>query len=363
MTSASSPIAPGGGTAACIRAPRAGYVDGLPVPPARLLAAAALAATLCLPAATAPGAGEGALRDRIGAGKARERALGSAAARLGRLERATSREVALLERRVAAAEGDLVTARAAADRAAAALDRARRRVARLRGRLAEVRGKLADLLRSRYTNDQPDLVTVVLESDGFASLLETIEFLQRVQRSDTELLALVRDARADAGRQRRELAGLTVRRRAAAAGVARRRDALAGIAAGLRERRALLAQARAARLAALRSTRAGRQRAERALGRLLAERERAARSVGPGGPWAIPWPIVQCESGGQNLPPNGAGASGYYQFLPSTWAGLGGSTPAAYQATKAEQDRLAARLWAGGAGARNWVCASLVGAV
>ena len=40
--------------------------------------------------------------------------------------------------------------------------------------------------------------------------------------------------------------------------------------------------------------------------------------------------------------------------------GLGGSTPQAFQASKAEQDRLAARLWAGGAGARNWVCASLV---
>ena len=69
---------------------------------------------------------------------------------------------------------------------------------------------------------------------------------------------------------------------------------------------------------------------------------------------------MQCESGGQNLPPNGAGASGYYQMLPSTWKGLGGSTPHAYLAPKAEQDRLAARLWAGGAGAHNWVCASLV---
>jgi hypothetical protein len=69
---------------------------------------------------------------------------------------------------------------------------------------------------------------------------------------------------------------------------------------------------------------------------------------------------VQCESGGQNLTPNAAGASGYYQMMPDTWAGLGGSTPHAYQAPKAEQDRLAARLWAGGRGARNWVCSGLV---
>ena len=44
----------------------------------------------------------------------------------------------------------------------------------------------------------------------------------------------------------------------------------------------------------------------------------------------------------------------------ATWRGLGGSTPNAYQAPKAEQDRLAAQLWNGGAGAGNWVCAGLV---
>ncbi len=121
-------------------------------------------------------------------------------------------------------------------------------------------------------------------------------------------------------------------------------------------------RARAAREQALAGTRSGRRSAERSLNRLIAERERAAAaaSAGPGGPWAIPWPIVQCESGGQNLPPNSAGASGYYQMLPSTWKGLGGSTRHAHQASKAEQDRLAARLWAGGSGARNWVCAELV---
>ena len=75
----------------------------------------------------------------------------------------------------------------------------------------------------------------------------------------------------------------------------------------------------------------------------------------------IPEAIVMCESGGQNTLPNSAGASGYYQFIPATWRALGGSTPHAYLASKAEQDRLASRLWAGGAGARNWDCAALVG--
>jgi hypothetical protein len=107
-------------------------------------------------------------------------------------------------------------------------------------------------------------------------------------------------------------------------------------------------------------SRTSRRRAERALTRLLAQRSRALHQAGPGGPWAIPWPIVQCESGGQNVPPNFAGASGFYQILPSTWKLFGGSGPAAWKASKAEQDRVASRIWAGGSGAHNWVCAALV---
>jgi hypothetical protein len=154
-----------------------------------------------------------------------------------------------------------------------------------------------------------------------------------------------------------------------AVAVGRRRDALAVMRDGLAQRQATLTQARAARAQALAGTRADRRAAERSLDRLIAERERAAARAAadaartyhvPSGPWAIPWAIVQCESGGQNLPPNGAGASGYYQFMAETWRGMGGSTRHAYQAPKAEQDRLAAQLWAGGSGAHNWVCAAMV---
>jgi hypothetical protein len=84
-------------------------------------------------------------------------------------------------------------------------------------------------------------------------------------------------------------------------------------------------------------------------------------ALGPSGGWAIPYQVVLCESGGQNLPPNSAGASGYYQILASTWKGAGGSGPAAYLASKAEQDAVASRLWDGGAGASNWVCAQMLG--
>lgn len=318
-------------------------------------------AVLLSAAAAAGGQDESSLRNSISRGKDAERSLSSAAARLGALEAAASREVALMEGRVAEAQAELDRAEAAADAAARALADARKRVARLRIRLGEVRGQLAQNLREGYMGSKPDLVSVVLNAHGFSDLLETVEFLRTIQRRNTEILGIVRDARADAGREQRRLVVLTERRRAAEATVRRRHAALASIAEGLRTRRDALARAHAARLAALSSVRSRRQAAERTLDRLLEERRRASMVPGPGGPWAIPWPIVQCESGGQNLPPNYAGASGYYQFMVATWQGLGGSTPQAYQASRAEQDRLAARLWAGGAGAHNWVCAGLVG--
>ncbi len=64
--------------------------------------------------------------------------------------------------------------------------------------------------------------------------------------------------------------------------------------------------------------------------------------------WAIPEAIVMCESGGQNDPPNYAGAAGYYQLTewPSKAAGLPvGQSGDASEHSKAEQDQVAGRLY------------------
>jgi septal ring factor EnvC (AmiA/AmiB activator) len=296
---------------------------------------------------------------RIGKRKGTERVLttqiSAYSARIGALEARIGR----LERRQAAVQADLDRKRAELGRLQAELRSERRRLVRLRRRLAVGRATLAAQLVNAYKADPPDPVSLVLGSDSFAQLIETMEFMRRVNDRNAEVVDRVRAARAETAREAAVLARLEVRRSDAAEAIGRRRDALASMRDGLAERQATLTRARAARAWALAGTRAGRTAAERALRRLIAERRRAAaRAARSGGPWAIPWPIVQCESGGQNLPPNGAGASGYYQMLPETWKGLGGSTRHAYQASKAEQDRLAARLWAGGSGAHNWVCAS-----
>ncbi|MEA2396218.1 MAG: hypothetical protein QOJ82_4109 [Solirubrobacteraceae bacterium] len=332
-------------------------------PTALVVVLAALGGATLLPLPAHGTDGPGALRQKIAGQKSREQQLASAADRLGQLERATGREIAILTQRLGAAQADLAAWQGRLADTQRRLRDTQRHLVSLRARLADGRRTLAALLRQRYAANVPDLVDTVLEAHGFADLLERMTFLHRVQDSDTEIVTAVRDARNEARGLQTRLSGLEGRQSEQTNAVRGERDALAGVEQQLQVRRAALAQARAARLAALHATVADRQRAERALSRLLAQRAAANAQPGPGGPWAIPWPIVQCESGGQNLPPNSATASGYYQMLDSTWHGLGGSTPHAYQASKAEQDRLAARLWNGGAGASNWVCAALVGAV
>jgi septal ring factor EnvC (AmiA/AmiB activator) len=341
------------------------------MPHSRRHSLATLVAALAIPALLwallplgAQGQSQGELERSIDGAKAREGRLADAAARLGALERKAAAGVAKLQARQAKVQAELDASEARLATTESRLADQRERLARLRARLTRDRTQLADMLRAAYIDAPPDVVTVLLRADGFEDLLTQVDFQRRVQRAGASVVDAVRDGRDDARRQRARLSTAAARQREVTETVRRQRDAVAQMAAAVRSRQAALAEARAARLQALRATRGSRLRAQKTLKKLLdAQATAAVNRQGPGGPWAIPWAVVQCESGGQNLPPNWAGASGYYQFIPSTWKGMGGSTKHAYQAGKAEQDRLAAKLWDGGRGARNWDCAAIVGII
>ena len=73
------------------------------------------------------------------------------------------------------------------------------------------------------------------------------------------------------------------------------------------------------------------------------------------GGYTIPSGIVQCESGGNYSAVNpSSGAGGAYQILPSTWSAYGGQG-SPQTAPKAEQDRIAAEIYAR-QGASAWTC-------
>ena len=292
--------------------------------------------------------------------RSREQSLSSVVAQLSRIIDQLDGDIAILRRREAQVQAELDRALAQLERTQVALRRERARLAALKARLAYSRRVLARRLVEIYEAGRPDVVTVVFSSRGFADLLERAEFLKRINRQDHQIIEAVRHARDATQRVTVRLARLEARQRRIANGIEAQRNALASMEQALAAKRASLARARAARAAALRSARGSRQRLESVVSRLEAEQQSSTSTFGPGGPWAIPWAIVQCESGGQNLPPNWAGASGYYQIITGTWQAFGGSGPAAYLAPKSEQDRVAARIWDGGAGASNWDCFAIV---
>ncbi|MGO9899936.1 MAG: transglycosylase family protein [Solirubrobacteraceae bacterium] len=328
----------------------------------------------------------GRLNSELSRNQSEQQRLSASIAGLNGMISSLDAQIALVQSREAAVRAALQRDQLALAATQSALVGVRAEVVRLRAVLAHDVMILERQLVSNYESDQPDIVSVVLDAHGFQQLLEQLNFVDRAEQQQQTLISATRAAKKQATDAAARLARLEARERQITDATAVQARALAGMNALLQSRQVALADARAAQQAALA---AGRQRGvelQAAITRVQAQQAAAARAaalataeqsesasgspsgsagagaaLGPSGGWVIPYAIVLCESGGQNLPPNSAGASGYYQIIPSTWRLFGGTGPAAYLTSKAEQDAVAARIWNGGAGSSNWVCAGIVG--
>ena len=339
-----------------------------------LAAAGAIAALALVPSASGSTQNLGQLNSELGRQQSRQQQLQSSLGTLSQLIGALSGQISLVRQREAAVQVELAQDR---DRlAAVAAERAQveRRLMLLRARLARSRLLLARQLVSSYESSAPDLVSVVLESSGFRNLLENLSYLRDAEHQQQTIIAVTRAAKTSADAEARRLTKLELRDRRLTHDTMLRERALAGMNSLLQTKQDALKRAQSIKQEALSASRNRTSQLRAQISQIEAEQaaQRAAQAqpsstvnvgpaLGPSGGWAVPYQIVLCESGGQNLPPNSAGASGYYQILPTTWKLFGGSGPAAYLASKAEQDAVASRIWRGGAGASNWSCAAIVG--
>jgi len=326
---------------------------------------------------------------QLNANQSKQQQLSSRLANLQSEIKNLSGQISLVQSREAEVQATLRVDRTKLQRARAALAEEQARAAQLRRELDQARHILAVELVQRYEQPQPNLVSVVLESNGFNQLLEQLQYLRNAQVQEQWAIRLARGAKAQAEAAAVRIGRLAGKDRQLAAAATVQANALQGMNQLLQSRQSALTDVRSAQQAALGATQARgaqlraaiasvqaqQQAAERAAAAAAAAQAAAAQRAAnntqattssgaaavPSGGWAIPAAIVACESGGQNLPPNSAGASGYYQILPSTWRLFGGTGPAAYLASKAEQDAVASRIWNGGAGASDWVCAGIVG--
>jgi septal ring factor EnvC (AmiA/AmiB activator) len=343
-----------------------------------LACAGALLGALALVLVVVPGAraaDRGVLEAKLTAGReeasalagqlqASQAELASAEAEAAKAEKHEERLTGLL------AEGEEREARLSEEVSAA-----RRHLAIEKQRLRSSRGALAQRLIDIYETGVPDATSVILGSGDFEELVTRDTYLRAINEADTALARRVGETR-DAvhhevvlvATKRRQAVAYDERVAAARDQIAAVREAAAASAAHLAE----VSGAREASLAQLKGDIAKwvddvkKIQSAEAKARREAEASEAEANAGAeeevgrwlGGPYSIPTYIVMCESGGNYSALNpSSGAGGAYQILPSTWELYGGQGEP-QNAPKAEQDRIAAEIWAD-SGSGAWVCGSL----
>lgn len=235
---------------------------------------------------------------------------------------------------------------------------AKQELAAARARLDRALGALAERLVAMYKSGMPDEMAVLLSSDGFDDLAGRAELLNRIQEADANLVARVRMLRDQVEEQLAAVEAAEQRANAFNERVAAAHAEIASVRADAESQAAALAAARQRQQAALASLQsqvsswtAQVQRLEQVSAQQA--QETVASWVGD---YAIPSSIVSCESGGNyNAVNPSSGAGGAYQIIPSTWELYGGSG-SPQNASKAEQDRIAAQIWAD-SGSAAWECA------
>ncbi|HEX4734038.1 MAG TPA: hypothetical protein VH247_06455 [Thermoleophilaceae bacterium] len=164
---------------------------------------------------------------------------------------ATGASVRQAQARLAATQAELERRQAELDAVRADIVSARRRLEVLENRLHRAATALAANLIADYKDPAPDVVTVVLESHGFADALERLNFMRRVQQKNAHILGNTKDARVRVLAQAERLQTLLIKNRELADAVLQSRNAAAAIQSALLVRQAAQLQKRAGATARL----------------------------------------------------------------------------------------------------------------
>ncbi len=238
--------------------------------------------------------------------RGRESRLQRQISRYGRTIRSLGGRISGLQARESRIQTDLDAKLAELAEIQESLRQERARLVRLRTRLATGRRILSLRMVELYKAGQPDVVTVIIESDGFADLLERSEFLGRVSRQDRRIIERVTADKRETTRTTKRLAGLETRQAEIAGEILGRRNEVASVREQVTSQRDNFADARGERGDLLSDTRSSRRKAQDALESLEAENSKVTARIQAltGGSGGTPGPIRR-GSGALIWPING----------------------------------------------------------
>jgi murein DD-endopeptidase MepM/ murein hydrolase activator NlpD len=115
-----------------------------------------------------------------------------------------SSEIAAYSEDISQLEGEIAVLRNREAAVLEELEAVRKRLKQARERLAALRNRYRrslDVLEKRlvaiYKQDEPDALTVILQSDGFEDVLERYEYLRRIEQQDSSIISRVRTLKTD----------------------------------------------------------------------------------------------------------------------------------------------------------------------
>ncbi len=244
-------------------------------------------AAVCLLGSGSPvarAASPGALQQKISAGENRISALSNAVGIASGRLRQLDASIGQLQTELAHIQSDLDVQRAT-------LLRLRRERYAATGRLADLQAQehtaqrvLSQQLVASYESEPPDIVSVVLESNGFSNLLERLSFARRIRDRNAQIVAAVKLAQRRVAAQVIRLGGLERRQRAVAARVLSERNRVYAVKVRLVSQQISVARTRHAKAGQLAASRRHVGSLRRRLAKLEAEQAaQAAQAAGAPG--------------------------------------------------------------------------------
>jgi murein DD-endopeptidase MepM/ murein hydrolase activator NlpD len=175
---------------------------------------------------------------------------------------------------------------------------------RLRKKLAADRKLLANQLVALYKDQEPDMITVVLESHGFTDLLDRSEYIDRITRQNNDIVTRVRTTARAVAREEARLSDLETKAQDAAKAIEVKRNEIASAKGSLVARQGDLKDARAVRARAVARIRSSRHELEGHL-HILEEKQAKIEARLAGFSGTVSGGPIRHGSGGFIWPVNG----------------------------------------------------------